>query len=142
MKSVITFAVQDDGKTVVGGGFSQLGGQARKGLARLNADGTMDFGFSASLGASGGYAVCYALAVQPDAKLIVGGYFNTLGGQLHNNLGRLEADGTVDFSFQANADGEVRSLALLPDGKILVGGEFAVLERTAWRLKLGDASIT
>ena len=120
------FAAQSDGKIVVGGAFSQLGGWSRNGLARLNADGTPDSGFSATLGAAG-YAGCYALAVQPDGKLIVGGYFNTLNWQPHNNLGRLEADGTVDFGFQADADGEVRSLALLPDGKILVGGYFTEL---------------
>ncbi len=120
------FAMQSDGMIVVGGAFSQLGGWTRNGLARLNADGTPDSGFSASLGASG-YAGCYALAVQPDGKLIVGGYFNTLGGQPHNNLGRLEADGTVDFGFQADADGEVKSLAILPDEKILVGGYFTEL---------------
>lgn len=119
------FAVQSDGKIVVGGAFSQLGGWTQRGLARLEADGTVDLGFSAALGGSGP-AGCYALAVQPDGKLIVGGYFNTLNWQSHNNLGRLEADGTVDFTFQADADGEVRSLALQPDGKILVGGEFTV----------------
>lgn len=119
------FAVQSDGKIVVGGAFSQLGGWTQRGLARLEVDGTVDLGFSAALGGSGP-AGCYALAVQPDGKLIVGGYFNTLNWQSHNNLGRLEADGTVDFTFQADADGEVRSLALQPDGKILVGGEFTV----------------
>ncbi len=119
------FAVQSDGKIVVGGAFSQLGGWTQRGLARLEADGTVDLGFSAALGTPG-FSECYALAVQPDGKLIVGGYFNTLNWQSHNNLGRLEADGTVDFTFQADADGEVRSLALQPDGKILVGGEFTV----------------
>lgn len=108
------FAVQSDGKIVVGGAFSQLGGQARSGVARLNLDGTLDLGFNPWVG----YLGWGALAAQPDGKLVVGGLFG---------LGRLEANGTVDSSFKADANGEVMSLALSPDGNILVGGDFTVL---------------
>ena len=40
-----------------------------------------------------------ALAVQPDGKILVGGYFTTLGGQPRNYIGRLNADGTLDAGF-------------------------------------------
>ena len=52
----------------------------------------------------------------------------TLGGQSRNNLGRLNADGTLDTGFDPGADGEVYSLVVQADGKILVGGWFT----TGW----------
>ncbi|MBU4386019.1 MAG: delta-60 repeat domain-containing protein [Actinobacteria bacterium] len=36
-----------------------------------------------------------ALAVQPDGKIIVGGWFATVGGEERNNIARLNADGTL-----------------------------------------------
>ncbi|MEG1279220.1 MAG: delta-60 repeat domain-containing protein, partial [Comamonas sp.] len=43
---VNSLAVQPDGKVLVGGDFSQMGGQARKYIARLNADGSLDANFN------------------------------------------------------------------------------------------------
>ncbi|MCW5553047.1 MAG: immunoglobulin domain-containing protein [Verrucomicrobiae bacterium] len=120
------FVVQGDGRIVVGGAFSQLAGYARHAVARLNVDGTLDFWFNPLVGGPGS-AVCSALVEQPDGKLVVGGLFTSLGGQPHSNLGRLEADGTVDASFAADTDGVVVSLTFAPDGKILVGGDFRVV---------------
>jgi len=44
--AVRTFAVQSDGKIIVGGEFTQLGGQPRIGIGRLNPDGTIDTAFN------------------------------------------------------------------------------------------------
>jgi hypothetical protein len=81
---VLSLAVQADGKVLVGGWFTTLGGQTRNSIGRLNADGTLDSGFN--LGASGDV---YSLAVQADGKVLVGGAFTTLGGQTHEYIGRL-----------------------------------------------------
>ena len=64
----------------------------------------------------------YSLAVQADGKILVGGYFTTLGGQTRNYIGRLNADGTLDTTFNPGASFSVYSLAVQADGKILVGG--------------------
>ena len=50
-----------------------------------------------------------ALAVQADGKILVGGYFTTLGGggtgtTPRNNIGRLNPDGSVDTSFNPGAN--------------------------------------
>jgi len=60
----------------------------------------------------------YPLALQPDGKVLVGGY------------ARLNADGSQDSSFNpgTGADGEVRSIALQADGKVLVGGNFTTIK--------------
>jgi len=74
-----------------------------------------------NLGASG---PVYALAVQDDGKILVGGDFSWLGAQRRARIGRLNPDGTIDDSFNQGADGTVKALAVQADGKILVGGDF------------------
>ncbi len=72
----------------------------------------------------------YSLAVQADGKILVGGLFTTLGVQSRKFIGRLNADGTLDTSFDPGAGGSypyVYSLAVQADGKILVGGRFSTL---------------
>ena len=79
-----SLALQADGKILVGGSFTVLGGQVRNRLARLNTDGTLDVGFNP--GASG---PVFSLAVQADGEVLVGGQFNTLSGQARTNIARL-----------------------------------------------------
>jgi len=131
--SVRALAVQSDGKILIGGGFTQLGGQFRNYIGRLNADGTLDTSFNP--GASGGspFTTVDALAVQADGKIVLGGNFTQLSGQFRNNIGRLNADGTLDTSFNPGASGGsgsfvvVTALTVQADGKILVGGDFTQL---------------
>ncbi|MCJ7548861.1 MAG: PKD domain-containing protein, partial [Anaerolineae bacterium] len=69
----------------------------------------------------------YALAVQADSKIVVGGSFTTLGGGARNRIARLNHDGTLDTTFNPGADGAVYALAVQADGKIVVGGDFTTL---------------
>jgi len=119
---VASLAVQADGKILVGGGFTTLGGQTRNCIGRLNADGTLDSAFNPGAGVS-----VFSLAVQADGEILVGGAFSTLSGQPRNKIGRLNADGTLDSAFNPGASGYVNALAVQPDGKILLGGEFGTL---------------
>jgi uncharacterized delta-60 repeat protein len=122
-----SLVLQADGKIVVGGEFTTLAGQNRNYIGRLNADGTLDTSFNP--GAGGAYGV-YCLALQADGKILVGGFFGTLGGQNRDNIGRLNADGTLDTNFNAAVGEyypEVDALAVQTDGKILVGGQFTTL---------------
>ena len=132
--NVGSLAVQADGRILVGGSFTSLGGQTRNCLGRLNADGTLDGGFNPGAGDSPPYPpYVYSLALQADGKILVGGEFNTLGGQSRLSIGRLNADGTVDNGFNPGAGDSsldapyVNSLAVQADGKILVGGFFTAL---------------
>jgi uncharacterized delta-60 repeat protein len=119
---VYCLAEQPDGKILVGGNFTTLGGQARNCLGRLNSDGTLDTPFNPGASSS-----VYALAQQPDGKILVGGAFTTLAGQARNCIGWLNNDGTLDTTFNPGANSDVRSLAVQADGKILVGGTFTTL---------------
>jgi uncharacterized delta-60 repeat protein len=124
---VSCLAVQADGKILVGGFFATLGGQPCSGLGRLNSDGTVDPTFNPGLDAPYHFGNPYCLAVQPDGKILVGGYFTMLGGQPRRDFGRLNSDGTLDTGFNPGADSLVNSLAVQTDGRILVGGEFTTL---------------
>jgi uncharacterized delta-60 repeat protein len=122
---VNSLALQPDGKILVGGSFTSLGGQARTNMGRLNDDGSLDADFDP--GAGDFYSGVAAIAVQSDGKILVGGGFSTLDGQSVTNIGRLDRDGMLDPGFNSRADSGVVSLALQADGKIVVGGDFTNL---------------
>ena len=79
-------AIQPDGKIVVAGQFLSLVGKTQEnffGVARYNTNGTLDTTFGPShngtvsvemVAASLGEAGVYAVAIQPDGKILVGGY--------------------------------------------------------------------
>jgi len=48
-------------------------------------------------------------------------------GVTRNNIARLNTDGTLDTSFNPNANGEVNAIAVQVDGKILAGGDFTII---------------
>ena len=120
-----SLVVQVDGKILVGGRFTTLGGQKRTNLGRLNADGTLD-SFNPEVSASY-YHEVRSLVVPADGKILVGGSFTTLGGQPRNYLGRLNADGKLDSTFNPGANNPVNELVFQNDKKILVGGSFTTL---------------
>ena len=134
---VTSLALQADGKVVIGGSFSFLQANSsatiitRNNLARVNADGSLDAGYDPNANAA-----VSSLALQPDGKVIVGGIFTTLQpagstvASSRNRLARLNADGTVDGSFDPGLNGGVGALALLADGSVLVGGAFSTVEPT------------
>jgi uncharacterized delta-60 repeat protein len=119
---VTALAVQSDGKIVVGGIFTELGGETYHGIARLNSDGTLDTGFNPENYEKN---TIYALVVQADGKIVVGGYFDRWDGRTRVNIARLNPDGSLDTAFITTAFdpwmGPVYTLALQNDGKILVG---------------------
>ena len=118
VNSVATLAVQADDKILVAGSFTQIGGTAAPGLARLNSDGARDpnFQVDAGLTVSGGI---HRFAVQPDGKILVGG---SAAGE--NNLIRLNADGSVDPGFAASTNGQINAMLAETDGTIVLGGNF------------------
>jgi uncharacterized delta-60 repeat protein len=124
--TVYATVVQPDGKVLIGGAFTNENGEIRKRLARLNADGTLDPTFAATSGDNG---AIYAMAIQPDGKILIGGAFSYINGMPRDTLARLNADGTLDPTLsEVQMSGfyvrQIFSIALQPDGKILIGGEF------------------
>ena len=123
---VYALAVQSDGKILVGGEFTSINGVSRNYIARLNSDGSVDTGFNGGTGAN---SYIYALAVQPDGKVLAGGSFTAMNGVVRSSIARLNSDGSLDTSFTAAvaASSYVWSMALQSDGKVLVGGSFTTV---------------
>lgn len=68
-----------------------------------------------------------SIVVQPDGKILVGGAFTNYAGSGKNNLVRLNADGTVDPTWNPGWSGPshaVNDIVLMPDGRILIAGGF------------------
>lgn len=126
---VKAMAVQPDGKILVGGQIYTVNGVARTALARLNADGTLDAAFAPSLTRAPASTPpqVLALAVLPSGKILLGGQFDTVGGQPRTNLARLNADGSLDTGFVQDANDAVHALAVQADGAAMVGGAFTQL---------------
>src|SRR6476619_454851 len=122
-------AVQPDGKILIGGDFTTLAPNGRPPvtrnyIARVNVDGTLDPTFNPSANSS-----VRAIALLPDGKIILGGDFSAFapnGGASINRtyVARLNADGTIDATFDSHPNGPVHALTVQADGNIVIGGEF------------------
>jgi uncharacterized delta-60 repeat protein len=117
-------AIQPDGKILIGGYFFFVNHVARTRLARLNADGSVDSTFQNGMAGADGDPE--AIVVQPDGKVLIGGYFNSINNIPRSGIARLNPDGSLDNNFQNGMAGAnaVLSLVLQPDGKVLIGGGF------------------
>ncbi|WP_128396964.1 T9SS type A sorting domain-containing protein [Botryobacter ruber] len=129
---VISFALQPDGKIVAGGAYGYYNGIRRRSIVRLNTDGTLDSSFNPGTGFNG---KVQSVAVQPDGKIVVGGYFRSYNDIGRENIARLNANGTLDYSFEPSTNDEVRSIVLQSDGKIVMAGNFFGANGE-WRLKI------
>ena len=71
--------------------------------------------------------VIYALAQQPDGKILVAGDLSQVNGVAVNGVCRLLPTGQVDASFASLSlnGGGVLALAVQADGRIVIGGAFA-----------------
>ncbi|WP_348798125.1 calcium-binding protein [Flavobacterium adhaerens] len=118
--------VQPDGKIVICGSFTSFNGTTTRGLTRLNADGTVDATFNSNLG-TGADNNILALDLQSDGKLILGGAFTSFNGTAVGRITRLNADGTIDTSFNnaksGFSNGIVQVVRSTNDG-IYVAGSF------------------
>ena len=115
----VTFE-QPDGKLLVAGEFTNIAGATRRGLVRLNADGSLDAGFTAVIGDG----AVFAIALQADGRILIGGTFTQVGPSSRNRLARLNTDGKLDTAFDVSVQGTVRALAVQADQRILVDGDF------------------
>src|SRR5262249_41260291 len=108
VESARAVAIQNDGKIIVAGASGNPPPPQTYydvALARFNADGSLDQTFG-----SGGFAVnnffdfdeAYAVGLQSDGKIIVGGYTSNSMGKPLWLLVRYTADGQIDMSFGTN----------------------------------------
>ncbi|MDP4015142.1 MAG: hypothetical protein U0990_02945 [Candidatus Nanopelagicales bacterium] len=122
-------ALQPDGKIIITGSFMTTHGAPGDRIARIDSDGAPDVRFASNTygGLNGAYFAGFAVALQPDGKIVVTGDFNKAGGIPTNNVARFNADGTPDSNFNENnggLNGMGYSVAIQPDGGIVLTGSF------------------
>jgi uncharacterized delta-60 repeat protein len=128
---IFAMAMQSDGKIVAAGMTnSTASGGFDFALARYNPNGSLD----SSFGSGGkvttdffnGSDICYAIAIQPDQKIVAAGYMSD-----NFALARYNSDGSLDTTFGTEGETNIDfwgaqdyafAIALQPDGKILAAG--------------------
>jgi len=122
-----------DGKILLGG-YSYIGNYSQVTLLRYNSDGSLDTSFNSAgivtTDINGFYDYALSIAIQPDSKILVGGYSDN-GSKNDMAVLRYNDDGSLDTSFDSDGivttnigglnDGAY-SVALQPDGNILLAG--------------------
>src|SRR5262249_35011166 len=93
-------AVQSDGKVLLGGTFLTVNTSNRNYIARLNSNGSVDATFAPGTGPDN---YVYALGLQSDGKIIVGGSFTTFSTQSRYYMARLNTNGTLESVFNSSA---------------------------------------
>ena len=136
--TVYTTSIQSDGKIIIGGDFTSYNGTVRKGIARINTDGTLDNSFNPLGGATnpGGGANSSTVrtsSIQTNGKIIIGGSFTFYNITSRNQIALLNTDATLDLTFNpgTGADNIVYTTSIQSDGKIIVGGLFTVCNGAA-----------
>ena len=128
--SINSVEIQSDGKILVGGAFRtfdrDLNCNTSNRIIRLNSDGSKDLTFNIGDGFND---EVYDIQVQPNGKILVGGYFTQYNNIDAYHIIRLNSNGSIDSSFLiGNSDVSfndyVNTIKLQSDGKILVGGYF------------------
>jgi len=133
---VNALALRPTGQLVVGGSMYSFNGlTCPQGIMQVTATGQRDASFSTGTGVTGRSATCsggvgsvvYALALQADGRVVLGGEFSTFSGNATcpDHLARLTTSGALDTTFNPGGTGTdcfVQVLLLQPDGKLLAGG--------------------
>jgi len=132
-----SLAVQPNGKIVAAGYIatsSNIGASSNFAAVRYNPNGSLDTTFSGdgmfSIPITGGSDRATSVAVQPDNKIVLGGFTTNASGT-DFALVRLNADGSFDTNFDGdgkvftpigNSSDAINSVAIQPDGKIVAAG--------------------
>ena len=114
---VTDLVIEPDDDIIACGRLLQAEGPRK--LFRFSPDGVVDPTFNVSF-----LGDPWELKLQPDGKILIAGGVSIINGVPVDQLARLNADGTLDASFDAPApysENQVRALEIQPDGKILVG---------------------
>jgi len=111
-------------KVVLGGTFTNYNGTSRRGILRLNSNGSLDTQFLTGTGFNDGV---YAIDAAPGGKLWVGGGFSKYGDTSRSRIALLQVDGQLDPTFDSLAgfDQTVLGVARGAAGDVWVGGQFS-----------------
>ncbi len=123
---ISAMVLQPDGRIIIGGDFTSFNGFNRHHIARLNADGSVDTSFNPGLGVNGNGAEVWSIALQPSGQMIIAGTFTSYNGTNVNSVARLNADGSLDPTFNPGTgpDGVINAVVVDALGRVIIGGDF------------------
>ena len=127
---VSTATIQSDGKIIIGGDFDTYNGVTNYFIARINSNGTLDTAFNTGGGTN--YAISNS-AIQSNGKIIIVGGFTSYNGIAMNYIARLNANGTLDPTFNpgTGANSIINTSSIQSDGRIVIAGNFNSFNGTA-----------
>jgi uncharacterized delta-60 repeat protein len=134
----VRLAREVDGKILVVRDALASGNQWRSSLARLHPNGVMDASFVFDANANGFTGLdVYAMAVQHDGKIILGGHFERFGTNVAGIL-RLREDGSLDTQFVTPTGTyyTVSDLTVQKDDRIVVVGAVGLYDKRRGVLRL------
>ena len=129
----ITTGLGTDQRLILAGAFTTVNGTPQGHISQLNPNGTINPGFLSGVGAD---QTIHALATTPLGQIYIGGDFSSYNLSNAYSVARLNADGTIDPSFNLaavqddfsgqfiGADGSVRAIAVQTNGGVIIGGDF------------------
>lgn len=122
---ILNISKQGD-KFIITGAFGLYNGHQAGNIARINADGSFDDTFQSQGTDTGLQQVIAQHVMQPDGKIMIAGNFSSYNGTPVSRMARLNADGTIDTTFNPmdSANTTILSVAMQPDGKYLISGLF------------------
>ncbi len=129
-------AVDSLGRVIASGSVSTAGAVAHAGLVRYLADGTLDTSFNTQVNLASSGPV--NIGFQSTGKIILIGVFTSVKdnpgaiAQTRYGIARLNTDGTVDTTFDANlsANAQIYDMIIQPDNKIIIVGNFTTVNGT------------
>ena len=121
--SISSLLILPDHKILIGGYFTKYNGIDRKGIARLNPDGTLDETFNPGFGVN---STIFAIERQNDGKILIGGFFTSYNNTPRNFIARINSDGSLDSGFnpEVGANDGVSYINSTFYDKILISGAF------------------
>ena len=127
-------AVQADNKILLAGNFTTINDTERNGIARLNPDGSLDLDFDPNVTGNGnsglgnstsaGVGIIRAMTLDSQQRILIGGFFDSVGTTERSFLARLQPDGNLDTTFTPIIDESVRAIAIDSNNRIVIGGNF------------------
>jgi len=113
-----TLYIQNDGKILCGGYFSNYNGTARRGIARLNSDGSLD---DLSVDLRSGERAIFGIIQDSQNRILMSGSFGQVGGRRTGTFARLLPDGSLDETYQNDLPANwISPIALQEDNRILL----------------------
>lgn len=119
--------LQNDGKILLLGQFSEFNGTQVNNIIRLNLDGSLDINFNVGAGTNG---QIHTGEITESGKIIISGIFSQYNDVSRNNVALLNSDGSLDLQFNpgsgpnSSSNPIVESILSLPNGKFILAGNF------------------